>query len=96
MDKQCKIISFLNSTTKKKDFVLVFDRPKSGRMIFNKESDAGNFLKFIEDKLFLVFFSFYPFKSAFSQEKKLTAYVEPENIFLTFLQNAQESKKLRL
>lgn len=61
------------------DFVLVFDRPNSGRMIFNKESDAEEFIKFMGEKSFM--------------GKKLEPYVEPENIFLTFLQNAQESKK---
>lgn len=61
------------------DYVLVFDRPNSGRMIFNKESDSELFLSFIKNKKFL--------------DKDLEGYIEPENIFLTFLQNAQESKK---
>jgi hypothetical protein len=62
------------------DFVLVFDRVNSGRMIFNKESDAELFLQFIKGKKF--------------GEKNVEGYIEPENVFITFLQNAQESKKL--
>jgi len=40
-----------------KDFVLVFDRVNSGRMIFNKESDAELFLQFIKGKKFGVNYS---------------------------------------
>jgi len=28
------------------------------------------------------------------KEKNVEGYIEPENVFITFLQNAQESKKL--
>lgn len=63
-------------------------------MIFNRESDAEEFIKFMGDKSFMVIL-FYQCLSKKIQGKKLEPYVEPENIFLTFLQNAQESKKLR-
>ena len=65
-------------------------------MIFNKESDAEEFIKFMGEKSFMVKNILTKFFSKKLQGKKLEPYVEPENIFLTFLQNAQESKKLRL
>lgn len=61
------------------DLDFVFDRKNCSRIIFSDEKHAEDFLKFVTGKKF--------------NNKNLEAYIEPENIYLTFLQAAHENKK---